>query len=96
MKKFKMNVTALVAMVVAAGTWAFTAPAEQQAGWYTVGVDEETIGSPIASPSGDCSTMKSADLCSVYLNLDENQPAPETVSEAEADGLIIDRAFRGE
>ena len=94
MKKFKSNIMAMAAILVAAGTLAFTSPATLNSGWYAVAADQQTIGSQIPAPSGDCSTMKTTDLCSVYLDLDPNQPIPQTVSEAEQDDLVSGRAFR--
>ena len=92
MKKLKVNFLALAAVLVAAGTMAFSAPATLQSGWYLVNGD--AIGSPTAGPSGDCSTDYTNKLCMVQLQLSHNEPIPETVSEAEANGQVTDQARR--
>ncbi|TPE42449.1 hypothetical protein [Pontibacter mangrovi] len=92
MKKLKVNFLALAAVLMAAGTMAFSAPATLQSGWYLV--EGDAIGSPTSGPGGDCSTLYTNRLCMVQLQLDENEPIPQTVSEAEANDQVIAKAHR--
>ncbi|WP_148561716.1 hypothetical protein [Pontibacter korlensis] len=87
-----MNFLALAAVLVAGGTMAFSAPATLQSGWYLV--EGDAIGNPTAGPSGDCETTNIKELCMVQLRLNANEPIPETVPEAEANGQVIDKAYR--
>jgi hypothetical protein len=92
MKRLQVNFLALAAVLVAAGTMAFSAPATLQSGWYLV--EGDAISSPVAGPSGDCKTTNTIELCMVQLQLANNEPIPETVSEAEANDQVIARAHR--
>ncbi|PVY40895.1 hypothetical protein [Pontibacter virosus] len=92
MKKLKVNFLALAAVLVAGGTMAFSSPATLQSGWYLV--EGDAIGSPTAGPSGDCSPINTSKLCMVELQLGHNEPIPETVSEADANGQVTNRASR--
>lgn len=92
MKRLKVNILAMAAVLVAAGTMAFSAPAALDSGWYLV--EGDAIGSPAAGPSGDCKTTNTIELCMVQLQLNANEPIPETVSEAEANGQVIRKAHR--
>lgn len=92
MKRLKVNFLALAAVLVAAGTMAFSAPAALDSGWYLV--EGDAIGSAATGPSGDCQTNHTKQLCMVQLQLNANEPIPQTVSEAEANGQVISKARR--
>jgi hypothetical protein len=93
MKKVKVNFLLLAAMLVAVGTFAFRSPATLQSGWYEV-QNQETILGAIEIPSAQCKAEYVVDLCAVNLDLSVNPNMPETVTEADGNGQIIERAFR--
>gem|GEM_PF-5584941 len=91
-----MNLFAIVAIAIAAVTMSFKLSSTALVdGWYAVDTDEETIIGPTSAPtpSDACNTEKTVDLCKIQVPESE---VPESVSQARADDLIEDEAFRND
>lgn len=96
MKKLKINLLAIIGMMVAVTTLAFTAPKENtnlNFEWYEVtphpsDPDLDEIGPPTDTPTaGDCSTLNDLNRCAIQLDL-SGAPLPETVEDAMDDPNI--------
>lgn len=92
MKKIKVNLLAIIGMMVAVATVAFTAPKSNAPQWYEVIVDAQfpdneslqvitgTTSAP--SPSDDCQTDITGRICKVQLDLHSTSTVPANMEEA--------------
>ena len=77
MKKIKINLLAIIGMMVAVATLAFTAPKENDAlalQWYTVEepdpiTGKREISESIDEPEGDCVATLTTNICAVQLDM---------------------------
>lgn len=94
MKKLKLNIMAIIGMMVAVGTVAFTAPTKMVTQWYEIEANGSTttqdfLGSEISDPSqgGQCGSLQQAVRCAVEIENPNNTDLSEmTVEEA----LVLD------
>jgi len=94
------NAIAIVAMATIVGFSAFKIGSEaQQSNWYEVNNGQIVSSTPLETPpsddpTADCSTQKTANMCAIQIELEDGQPFPSTVAEAEANHNVLDEAYR--
>lgn len=100
MKNIRINFLAIIGMMVAIGTVAFTAPkSANSSGWFAVENDGVTINPIALSEAPEICTEEEGQYCALKLNTDGATSFPETVSQAETmhanNELVIDaRAYK--
>jgi len=96
MKQVKLNLMAIIGMMVAVGTVTFTKASTLALQWYEV-IPHPTnqlydeIGPVTSNPTqgGNCAEVADPVRCAIQLDLSNASQIPETVEEAENDRLVL-------
>lgn len=100
MKNIRINLLAIIGMMVAIGTVAFTAPKSSNlSAWFAVEEDGVTIIPISLSEAPEICSEAEGQYCALKLNTENATSFPETVPQAEAmhanNELVIDeRAYK--
>jgi len=97
MKQIKFNLLAIIGLMVAVGTVAFTGRTTLALQWYEVtphatNSELDEIGALTSNPTqgGDCETTKIKNRCAIQLDLSNASIMPETVEEARTTpGVVV-------